>query len=45
MLAVLFGLERSHYYAYGRHVRIQTILKPLVPIWKKNLVNAPPFGP
>ena len=42
MLAVLFGLERFHYYAYGRKVTVITDHKPLVAIFSKNLCNAPP---
>jgi len=42
MLAVLFGLERFHHYAYGRKVTIITDHKPLVAIFSKNLCNAPP---
>ena len=42
MLAVLFGLERFHYYVYGRRVQVQTDHKPLVSIYQKNICNAPP---
>ena len=41
MLAVLFGLEKFHYYAYGRHV-IESDHKPLEAIFKKHLSSAPP---
>jgi len=42
MLAVVFGLERFHYYAYGRHVTIETDHKPLESIFKKHLDKSPP---
>ncbi len=42
MLAVVFGLERFHYYVYGRHVHIESDHKPLESITKKNLASAPP---
>ena len=42
MLGVLFGLERFHYYAYGRHVTVETDHKPLASIIQKNLNHAPP---
>ena len=42
MLAVLFGLEKSHYYAYGRHVVVESDCKPLEAIFKKHLSSAPP---
>ena len=42
MLAILHGLEKFHYYAYGRHVVIETDHKPLVAIYKKTLASAPP---
>lgn len=42
MLAVVHGLEKFHYYAYGRHVQIHTDHKPLEAIFKKHLASAPP---
>ena len=42
MLAVLFGLEKFHYYAYGRPVVVETDHKPLEAIFKKHLASAPP---
>ncbi len=42
MLGVLFGLERFHYYAYGRPVTVETDHKPLEAIFKKHLDKAPP---
>jgi len=41
MLAVVFGLEKFHHYAYGRHVKISTDHKPLVSIVTKPLSSAP----
>ena len=42
MLAVLFGLEKFHYYVYGRPVVVYTDHKPLEAIFKKHLASAPP---
>ena len=42
MLGVVFGLERFHYYAYGRKVIVETDHKPLESIFKKNINCAPP---
>jgi len=42
MLAVLFGLEKFHYYAYGRLVVMESDHKPLEAIFKKHLSTAPP---
>ncbi|XP_048582171.1 uncharacterized protein K02A2.6-like isoform X2 [Nematostella vectensis] len=42
MLAVVHGLEKFHYYAYGRHVQVHTDHKPLEAIFKKHLASAPP---
>ena len=42
MLSVVYGLEKFHYYAYGRHVTIETDHKPLESIFKKHLSSAPP---
>ena len=42
MLAVLYGLEKFHYYAYGRPVVVHTDYKPLEAIFKKHLTSAPP---
>ena len=36
------GLEKLHYYAYGRHVIVETDHKPLEAIFKKHLSSAPP---
>jgi len=42
MLAVVYGLEKLHYYAYGGHVIVKTYHKPLAAIFKKHLSTAPP---
>ena len=42
MLAVVHGVEKFHYYAYGRHVVIETDQKPLKAIFKKYLASAKP---
>lgn len=42
MLAILFGLERFHYYTYGRKITVITDHKPLVAIASKALSQAPP---
>ena len=39
---MVFGLERFHYFAYGRPILIETDHKPLESIHKKHLKNAPP---
>lgn len=42
MLAVVFGLEKFHYYVYGRKTTINSDHKPLSAISQKNISNAPP---
>ena len=42
MLAIVFGLERFHHYAYGRHVTIESNHTPIESITRKPLINAPP---
>ncbi|KAK3730998.1 hypothetical protein QZH41_006643 [Actinostola sp. cb2023] len=42
MLGVVHGLEKFHYYCYGRPVVVQTDHKPLEAISKKHLASAPP---
>ena len=42
MLAVLSGLEKFHYYAYGQPVVVESDHKPLEAIFKKYLSSAPP---
>ena len=41
LLAQVFGLERNHYYVYGRRITLWTDHKPLVSIYKKPLSAAP----
>ena len=41
LLAQIFGLERNHEYAYGRHMVLWTDHKPLVSISRKPLANSP----
>ena len=41
-LAVLYGCERFHQYAYGKEIIIENDHKPLEAIFKKSLVNVPP---
>ena len=41
MLAVLFGLEMLHYYAYGRPAVVGSDHKPLEAIFRKHLSSAP----
>lgn len=42
MLAIVHGLEKFHYYAYGRHVIVETDHKPLEAIFRKHLSSSPP---
>ena len=42
MLGIVFGLERFHHYAYGRHVTIESDHKPIESIKRKQLINTPP---
>ena len=42
LLAVVFGLERFHHYAYGREVIVETDHRPLESIFQKHLHAAPP---
>ena len=42
MLAVVHGLEKFHYYAYGQPVVVETDHKPLEAIFKKHLSNSQP---
>ena len=41
MLAIVFGMERFHHYAWGHKVTIQTDHKPLESIALKNIARAP----
>ena len=40
MLGIVYGLEKFHYFAYGRHVVIETDHTPLENIFKKSLASA-----
>ena len=42
MLAVLFGWEKFHYYAYRQLVVVESDHKPLEAIFRKYLSSAPP---
>ena len=42
LLGVVGGLEKFHYFTFGRKVMILTDHKPLITISKKALVNTPP---
>ena len=42
MLPVVHGLEKFHYYVYGKGITVETDHKPLEPIFKKHLPTAPP---
>jgi len=42
MLAIAWGMEKSHTYLYGRKVIVETDHKPLETIFKKSLNSAPP---
>lgn len=42
ILAVLFDLEKYHYYAYGKPVVEESDHKPLGAIFRKHLASAPP---
>ena len=41
-LGVVWGLERFHYFIYGKHCTVQTDHKPLESIFKKKLTSCPP---
>ena len=41
MLGIVFGLERFHHYAYGRHVTVETDHKPLESITHKKSDKRP----
>ncbi|CAB4009058.1 Hypothetical predicted protein [Paramuricea clavata] len=41
-LSIVYGLEKFQYYAYGRHVTVETDHKPLEAIFKKHLSCAQP---
>lgn len=41
-LGVVWGLERFHYFIYGKHCTVETDHKPLESIFKKKLSTCPP---
>lgn len=41
MLAIVFGLNKFHYYIYGRNINVTTDHKPLIGIMNKPLNKAP----
>jgi len=41
-LGVVWGLERFHYFIYGKHCTVETDHKPLESIFKKKLTSCPP---
>ena len=41
-LAAVWGMEKFHYYLYGKHFTLQTDQKPLVSIFKKHMVDVSP---
>ena len=42
VLSIIFGLERLHYYIFGRKVEVQTDQMPLIPIWRKSIAATSP---
>ena len=41
-LGVVWGLEKFHYFIYGKHCTLHTDHKPLESIFKKKLAHCPP---
>ena len=41
-MAAVWGMEKFHYFLYGRHFILQTDQKPLVSIFKKHMVDVSP---
>ena len=41
-MAAVWGMENSHSFLYGRHFILQIDQKPLVSIFKKQMVNVSP---
>lgn len=41
LLAIVYGYTKFHQYVYGRKVRVETDHKPLEPLFKKPLFQAP----
>ena len=41
-LAMIWGMEKFHYFLYGKHFTLKTDQKPLVSIYKKHMVEISP---
>ena len=41
-LAMIWGMEKFHYFLYGKHFTLETNQKPLVSIYRKNMVEISP---
>ena len=41
-LATIWGMEKFHYFPYGKHFTLETDQKPLVSIYKKHMVDISP---
>ena len=41
-MAAVWGMEKFHYFLYGRHFMLQTDQKPLVSIFKKHMTDVTP---
>ena len=41
-LATIWGMEKFHYFLYGKHFTLETDQKPLVSIYKKHMVDISP---
>ena len=41
-LAMIWGMEKFHYFLYGKHFTLETDQKPLVSIYRKHMVEISP---
>ena len=41
-MAAVWGMEKFHYFLYGKHFTLQTDQKPLVSIFQKHMIDVPP---
>ena len=41
-LGIIWGMERFHYFLYGKEVTLETDQKPLVSIYKKHMIDISP---
>ena len=41
LLSIVFGAERFYQYIYGKKIRTETDHKPLIPLFKKSICEAP----